>query len=182
MRIEIAIHALALVAAMAVSVPVGAQTIEQRAAEVRQSLASPPPIETVIDRGTRVLGAPAAPAAPPSAAGAATVDPRSFGTSPAPAPAATAGPNLPPMTGGNGTLAPRGSVFVNDPRGTGFLNDTRGAGFLNDTRGTAIIGSPQIPGGIGVRGAVPGLTVIRVPGDGQVSGTSNLVTGDGRAP
>jgi hypothetical protein len=143
---------------------------------VRQSLASPPPIETLIDRGTRVLGSPVA---VPSAAGASTVDPRSFGTSPAPAPAAAAGQNLSPMTG---TLAPRGSVFVNDPRGTGFLNDARGAGILNDTRGTAVIGSPQVTGGIGVRGAVPGLTVIRAPGDGQVTGTSNLVTGSGLAP
>jgi hypothetical protein len=156
--------ALALLVAMAASAPLRAQTIEQRAAEVRQTLASPPPIETVIDRGTRMLNPPAA---APSAAGASTVDPRASGTPPA---AAT---NLTPLTGGTGTLAPGGSVFVNDPRGTGLLNDVRG---------TAIIGSPQITGGIGVRGAVPGLTVIRVPGAGQVTGTSNLITGDGRAP
>lgn len=175
MRTRTAHHALALLAAMAVSVPAGAQTIEQRAAEVRQTLASPQPVETIIDRGTRML---APPAAAPSAAGAPAADPRSFGTSPAPA----AGMSPPPMTGGTGTLAPRGSVFVNDPRGTGFLNDARGAGFLQDANGAAIIGSPQITGGIGVRGAVPGLTVIRVPGAGQVTGTSNLVTGNGLAP
>jgi hypothetical protein len=167
MRIGTAKLPLLLAAAMAVSVPAGAQTIEQRAAEVRQTLAAPPPIETVIDRGTRML---APPAAAPSAAGAPTADPRSFGTSPT------------PLTGGTGTLAPGGSVFVNDPRGTGFLNDARGAGFLHDASGTAIIGSPQITGGIGVRGAVPGLTVNRVPGAGQVTGTSNLVTGNGFAP
>ena len=164
MRIGTARVPLLLVAAMAVSVPAGAQTIEQRAAEVRQTLASPPPIETVIDRGTRML---APPAAAPTAAGASTVDPRTSGTSPAGA------TNLTPLSGGTVTLAPGGSVFVNDPRGTGFLNDVRG---------TAIIGSPQITGGIGVRGAVPGLTVIRVPGAGQVTGTSNLVTGNGLAP
>jgi hypothetical protein len=161
---------LALLVAMAATAPLRAQTIEQRAAEVRQTLASPPPIETVIDRGTRMLNLPAA---APSAAGASRADPRSLGTSPAPAPAAAAGPNLLPMAGGTGTLAPGGSVFVNDPRGTGFLNDVRG---------TAIIGSPQITGGIGVRGTVPGLTVISAPGAGQVTGTSNLITGDGRAP
>jgi hypothetical protein len=175
MRTGTAHHALALLAAMAVSGPAGAQTIEQRAAEVRQTLASPPPIETIIDRGTRML---APPAAAPSAAGASTADPRTFGTSPA----AAGATNLTPLSGGTGTLAPRGSVFVNDPRGTGFLNDARGAGFLQDANGAAIIGSPQISGGIGVRGAVPGLTVIRVPGAGQVTGTSNLVTGNGLAP
>ena len=164
---------LALLVAVAATAPLRAQTIEQRAAEVRQTLASPPPIETVIDRGTRMLNPPAA---APSAAGASTVDPRTPGTPPA---AAT---NLTPLTGGTGTLAPGGSVFVNDPRGTGFLNDARGAGFLHDASGNAIIGSPQITGGIGVRGAVPGLTVIRAPGAGQVTGTSNLVTGNGRAP
>jgi hypothetical protein len=164
MRASYGHYALALLVAMAAGAPLGAQTIEQRAAQVRQTLASPPPIETVIDRGTRTLGPPAAPS---PAAGASTVDPRSSGTSPA---AAT---NLTPLTGGTGTLAPGGSVFVNDPRGTGYLNDVRG---------TAVIGSPQITGGIGVRGAVPGLTVIRAPGAGQVTGTSNLVTGNGLAP
>jgi hypothetical protein len=164
MRASYGHYALALLVAMAAGAPLGAQTIEQRAAQVRQTLASPPPIETVIDRGTRMLAPPAA-ASP--AARASTVDPRSSGTSPA---AAT---NLTPLTGGTGTLAPGGSVFVNDPRGTGYLNDVRG---------TAVIGSPQITGGIGVRGAVPGLTVIRAPGAGQVTGTSNLVTGNGLAP
>jgi hypothetical protein len=175
MRASYGLFALALLVAMAASAPLRAQTIEQRAAEVRQTLASPPPIETVIDRGTRMLNPPAA---APSAAGASRADPRTSGA-PTAAPAAT---NLTPLTGGTGTLAPGGSVFVNDPRGTGFLNDARGAGILNDTRGTAVIGSPQVTGGIGVRGAVPGLTVIRAPGDGQVTGTSNLVTGSGLAP
>lgn len=161
---------LALLAAVAATAPLRAQTIEQRAAQVRQTLASPPPIETVIDRGTRMLN--------PSAAGASTAGP---GTSGIP-PAAAAATNLTPLAGGTGTLAPGGSVFVNDPRGTGFLNDARGAGFLHDASGNAIIGSPQITGGIGVRGAVPGLTVISAPGAGQVTGSSNLVTGDGRAP
>jgi hypothetical protein len=173
MRASCGHYALALLVAMAAGAPLGAQTIEQRAAQVRQTLAAPPPIETVIDRGTRML---APPAAAPSAAGASTVGPHTSGTPPA---AAT---NLTPLTGGTGTLAPGGSVFVNDPRGTGFLNDARGAGFLHDANGTAVIGSPHITGGIGVRGAVPGLTVIRVPGAGQVTGTSNLVTGNGLAP
>ncbi len=168
MRTGTAHHALALLAAMAVGGPVGAQTIEQRAAEVRQTLGAPPPIETVIDRGTRML---APPAAAPSAAGAPTADPRSLGISPAPATAA--GPNLLPLTGGTGTSAPGGSAFVNNPRGTGFLNDSRG---------TAVRGSPELTGGVGVRGLVPGLTVIRQPGDDQVTGTANLVTGTGRAP
>jgi hypothetical protein len=166
MRASCGHFALALLVAMAAGAPLRAQTIEQRAAEVRQTLASPPPIETVIDRGTRMLNPPAA---APSAAGAPTADPRTSGAPPA----AAAATNLTPLTGGTGTLAPGGSVFVNGPRGTGFLNDVQG---------TAIIGSPQITGGIGVRGAVPGLTVIRVPGAGQVTGTSNLVTGNGLAP
>ena len=166
MRASYSHHALAVLVAMAAGAPLRAQTIEQRAAQVREALASPPPIETIIDRGTRILGPPAA-ASP--AAGASTVDPRTSGTPPA----AAAATNLTPLIGGTGTLAPGGSVFVNDPRGTGYLNDVRG---------TAVIGSPQITGGIGVRGAVPGLTVIRVPGAGQVTGTSNLVTGNGLAP
>lgn len=174
MRTRSALHALALLVAMATSVPVGAQTIEERAAQVRQTLASPPPIETVIDRGTRVLGQPAV---APSSTVAPKIDPRLISNSIAPAAFEAIGATNPrPASGAPGltnATTPRGAAFVNDPRGTGFLNDARG---------TAVRGSPEITGGVGVRGAVPGLTVIRQPGDDQVTGTANLVTGTGRAP
>lgn len=147
--------------------PVVAQSMDERAAQVRQTLGAPPPIETVIDRGTRVLGQPQA---APSASGAPTVDPRLVGGSATPAspsPASAGAPAVPAgvgMPGLSGTTSPRGTAFVNDPRGTGFLNDARGTG-------TA-----------GARAPMPGLRVVPQAGDGQVTGTSNLVTGDGRAP
>jgi hypothetical protein len=175
-------HALALLVAVAASAA-SAQTIEERAARVRQTLASPPPLETVIDRGTRVLGQPAAAAI---SAVAPKVDPRLITNSIAPAfdaigyeasgYQASGSANPQPVSGAPGltnTATSRGAAFVNDPRGTGFLNDTRG---------TAVQGSPELTGGVGVRGAMPGLTVIRQPGDDQVTGTANLVTGTGRTP
>jgi hypothetical protein len=174
MRIRSASPALALLAVLAVGAPVGAQTIEERAAQVRRTLATPPPIETVIDRGTRVLGQPAAAAV---SAVAPQIDPRLLSNTIAPAAFEAIGATNPrPANGTPGLTAnptPRGAAFVNDPRGTGFLNDTRG---------TAVQGSPELTGGVGVRGAMPGLTVIRQPGDDQVAGTANLVTGTGRTP
>ncbi len=173
MRASSAPHILALLVVMAASVPVGAQTIEERAAQVRRTIASPPPVETVIDRGTRVLGQPGA--APPSAV-APQIDPRLVANSIAPAVGAVGTPNPQPTIGAPGltsATSPRGAAFVNDPRGTGFLNDARG---------TAARASPEVTGGVGVRGAVPGLTLIRQPGDDQVTGTANLVTGTGRTP
>jgi hypothetical protein len=58
---------IALAAAAAAAAQ--AQTLEQRAAEVRGTLASPPPIETVIERGTAAINraVTAAPAASPAA-------------------------------------------------------------------------------------------------------------------
>jgi hypothetical protein len=147
-----------VLAAVLVSVvtPVAAQTIEDRAAQVRQTLAAPPPLETVIDRGTRVFGQPqAAPA----------VDPRLVGGSATPSTQTPASPGVPAavgMPGLTGTTSPRGTAFVNDPRGTGFLNDSRGTG-------TA-----------GARTMMPGLKAVPQASDGQVTGTSNLVTGNGR--
>ena len=166
-------RALMLLAIMAACAPAGAQTIEERAAQVRQSLASPPPIETVIDRGTRVLGQPAA---APSPTAAPQIDPRLLSNRIAPAFDSIGSVNPQPASGAPGlstNATPRGAAFVNDPRGTGFLNNSRG---------TSVQGSPEVTGGVGVRGAVPGLTVIRQPGDDQVTGTANLVTGSGRAP
>ena len=174
MPIRPARPALALLAVLAVSAPVGAQTIEERAAQVRRTLATPPPIETVIDRGTRVLGQPAVAAAVSTVAP--QIDPRLLSNSIAPAFESIGSVNPQPMSGAPGlttTATPRGAAFVNDPRGTGFLNDTRG---------TAVRGSPEVTGGVGVRNAMPGLTVIRQPGDDQVTGTANLVTGTGRTP
>lgn len=157
------IRVLALGSALAVGVPATAQSLEDRAAQVRQTLGAPPPVETVIDRGTRVLGQPQA---APAARAAPAVDPRlvsGSATSAAPSPASPGIPAAVGMPGLTSTTSPRGTAFVNDPRGTGYLNDARGTG---------------LPG---ARTAMPGLTVIQQPGDGQVTGTSNLVTGNGRA-
>jgi hypothetical protein len=167
--------ALALLAVLAVGAPVGAQTIEERAAQVRRTLATPPPIETVIDRGTRVLGQPAVAAAVSTVAP--QIDPRLLNNAIAPAAFEAIGATNPRPAGGTLGLTPNPT-----PRGAAFVNDPRGTGFLNDSRGTAVRGSPEITGGVGVRGAVPGLTVIRQPGDDQVTGTANLVTGTGRTP
>jgi hypothetical protein len=151
---------------IAVVTPAAAQSIDDRAAQVRQTLAAPPPVETVIDRGTRVLGQPQA---APAASVAPTVDPRLVSGSATPAsqsPASASAPAVPAasgMPGLTGTTSPRGTAFVNDPRGTGFLNDSRGTG-------TA-----------GARTPMPGLRAVPQAGDGQVTGTSNLVTGNGRA-
>jgi hypothetical protein len=166
MPIRSAWPALALLAVLAVSAPVGAQTIEERAAQVRRTLATPPPIETVIDRGTRVLGQPAVAAA--VSAVAPQIDPRLLNNAIAPAAFEAIGATHPRPAGGTPGLTPNPTP--------------RGAAFVNDSRGTAVRGSPEITGGVGVRGAVPGLTVIRQPGDDQVTGTANLVTGTGRTP
>jgi hypothetical protein len=154
---------LALAFALAVGNPAAAQSLEDRTAQVRQSLGAPPPVETVIERGTRVLGEPRA---APAASAAPSVDPRLVGggaTPSAPSPASPGVPAAVGMPGLTNTTSPRGTAFVNDPRGTGYLNDARGTG---------------LPG---ARTAMPGLTVLKAPGDGQVTGTSNVITGNGRA-
>lgn len=148
---------------VAVVTPAASQTIEDRAAQVRQTLGAPPPVETVIDRGTRVLGQPQA---APAASLAPAVDPRLVSGSATPSTQTPASPGVPAavgMPGLTGTTSPRGTAFVNDPRGTGFLNDSRGTG-------TA-----------GARTLMPGLKAVQPAADGQVTGTSNLVTGNGRA-
>jgi hypothetical protein len=148
---------------VAVVTPAAAQTIEDRAAQVRQTIAAPPPVETVIDRGTRMLGQPQA---APAASVAPAADPRLVSGSATPAGQAPTSAGVPAavgMPGLTGTTSPRGTAFVNDPRGTGFLNDSRGTG-------TA-----------GARTPMPGLRAVPQAGDGQVTGTSNLVTGNGRA-
>jgi hypothetical protein len=154
---------LVLAFALAVGVQAAGQSLEDRAAQVLRTLGAPPPVETVIDRGARVLGEPRV---APAASATPSVDPRLVGGSAASSVPSPASPGVPAAVGMPGltdTTSPRGTAFVNDPRGTGYLNDARGTG---------------LPG---ARTAMPGLTVIRPPGDGQVTGTSNLVTGNGRA-
>jgi hypothetical protein len=151
---------------LAVFAQAAAQTIEDRAARVRETLAAPPPVETVIDRGMRVLGEAQA---GPAAGAVPGVDPRlvsgnAAASTPAAAAPTTAGvPAAVGMPGLTTTTSPRGTAFSNDPRGTGFLNDSRGTG-------TA-----------GARSPMPGLRSVQPQADGQVIGTSNLVTGNGRA-
>jgi hypothetical protein len=150
---------IALVLALAAGAPALAQTIEERAAQVQRALGVPPPTETTIDRGTRVLGQPGtAPAAAPAQA----IDPRLLGGS------STGGGSV------NGTAPASATPAAGAPRPTGFMNDPRGTGFLNDSRGT---------GTAGARGTdMPGLTVIKPADSDQVGGTSNVVTGTGRSP
>jgi hypothetical protein len=153
--------ALAAVAAALIGPPALAQTIEERAAQVQRALATPPPTEMTIDRGTRVLGQPGV---APAAAPVPTVDPRLTSGGAASTSSST---TLQPATGAAGAAgpgAPRPTGFVNDPRGTGFLNDTRGAG------------------GVAARSGMPGLVVVQPAGADQVTGTANLVTGSDRSP
>jgi hypothetical protein len=91
--------------AAAVTAP-QAQTLEQRAAEVRGTLESPPPIETVIDRGTSVINR--------------TINP-------APAPAASTGapavqvlPAAPGLTGRLNAQPPN-PVTLDNPRGSALM-------------------------------------------------------------
>ena len=143
-----------------------AQTIEERAARVREQMesASPPPVETIIDRGTRVLGEPPAAAAAPSRSPG--VDSR-LGSGVQVAPDVNDRMNrllirgLPssqiPSTG----ASPSATFSVDDPRGIGRPGPLPNAGRL------------------GVKDYAPGKLVIRAGTDGQVTGTSNLITGSG---
>jgi hypothetical protein len=134
------------------------QTIEQRAAEVLNTLASPPTVETVIDRGTTVVGRQLNPV------------PASPQVIPAPAARTLAIQPVQTSSDGDGGELPaidtRGTVFVDDPRGTAFMNDARGIG---------LTGAPAwLPNAKGP--AVPGLVTRSISSGRAVRGTSNVVT------
>jgi hypothetical protein len=62
----VSIRALAVAPVAAIAffaAPALGQTLEERAAQVRQQIDPPPPAETVIDRGTRQIVQPVVPAA-----------------------------------------------------------------------------------------------------------------------
>jgi hypothetical protein len=158
------VRALAVLVLFVLVAEAPAQTIQERAAEVRRSLEgdaadvrrtiqSPPPIETVIDRGTRVV-VPTPP--PPQPVSPATV----VNSQPA-------GQANVPVSSGIGTATnrlnvnglPAASAPVIDPRST-----------------TRITLDPRTAG---LRNFPPGVLVIHGAKDGQVSGASNLFTGSG---
>jgi len=154
---------LAIVAAVA-----HAQTLEQRAAEVLNTLAAPPTVETVINQGTTVIGrqpnlVPASPQVTPAPA-APTLAIQPIQTSPN-------------VSGGESpAFDTRGTVFVDDTRGTAFMNDARGIGltgappWLPNAKGPAVPGLVTITRGQGVRGAG---NVVTLPRTASPAGDSN---------
>jgi hypothetical protein len=155
--------AIAPVAAIALFAPSAlGQTLEERAAQVRRSMDSPPPTEMVIDRGTQQIGQPAVPAATSTTPSGST-EPRR----------ATEGVPLSPaaverMNRVLGTGVPGVPVDHSNPRG---------AVFVNDPRGSAVLGAPQGQGPTLLKGYVPGVLTTNGSGAGRVGGTSNLSTG-----
>ena len=144
--------AAAIVLAIAVSTAQG-QTIEQRAADVRRTLA-PPPVETVIERANAPLTQSATPA-------------------PAPAPVQSIPPLQPQAVHAAPEPADRPDTIFSSP---GSVDDPRGTAFVNDPRGTAIIGVPPGMSSTRVPGYVPG--IVTYPTRGQpVRGARNLSTG-----
>ena len=140
------------------------QTLENRAADVRRTIESPPPVETVIDRGTRVVEQP--PAAPP------------------PSPLARPAESTPSGQGAV-QLSPEVNERMNRllTRSTPGLRvdqtDTGGAGFAASPAGAA---RPGLSGNVGFRDFPPGVLVVHGANGGQGTGVSNLVTGGGISP
>jgi hypothetical protein len=146
----------ALVLAIGVSAAQG-QTIEQRAADVRRTLAPPPPVETVIERGN----APLTPSATPTPAPALVV------------PTASVPARQPEALQAVGESADRTNTIFGSP---GSVNDPRGTVFVDDPRGTAIMGVPPGMSSNRMPGYVPG--IVTYPTRGQpVRGARNLSTG-----
>lgn len=164
-RSILVVRTLAFLALIAVIADASAQTIQERAAEVRRSLEgdaaevrrtiqSPPPVETVIDRGTRVV-APTPPAPQ---------------TAPAVSPVVNSQPT--------GQVGVPVSSEIGAPTTRLNLNGApAGSGTVIDPRSTARIGLD--PSAVGLRNFPPGVLVIRGANGGQVSGASNLFTGSG---
>lgn len=155
--------AIAPVAAIALfAASAHGQTLEERAAQVRQHIESPPPIETVIDRGTRQIGQPAVPAATSTTPSGST-EPR----------LSTEGVQLSPA------FVERMNRLLNAgmPGAHVDYSSPRGAGFVDNPRGSAVLGAPQSAVPNGLKGHVPGVLMMNGPGAGRVGGTSNLSTG-----
>lgn len=164
-------------AILAVAAGASAQTIEERAAQVRQSLEdraadvrrtmeSPAPVETSVDRGTRVVQPPAAP--PQSSA----VTP-STGSTPS---GQVAVPVSPEVNERMNRLLTRSTPGLRVDQ-----TDSGGAG-VTDPSGAPRPGMPGNFGTVGLRDFPPGVLVIRGVNGGQGTGVSNLVTGGGTTP
>jgi hypothetical protein len=165
MRRRTSIRAGIVAIALAAPAAVG-QTLEERAARVRELIEPPPPVETVIDRGTRTIGRPAP--ASPSASPAATSDSRltAEGVQLAPEVAERLQRLL------NGSM-PNVQVDYSDPRRSAFADDTRGAALRTPMQGAG----PTWFGGY-----APGILVNRGGDSDRVGGTANLRTGGAIAP
>jgi hypothetical protein len=141
-----------------------AQTIEERAARVREEMSTPPSVETVIDRGTRVIGAP--PAAAAATSRSPGVDAR-LG-----AEGAQVGPDFNERMN---RLLIRGLPSAQIPS-TGA---PPGTASVDDARGVGRSGPLPNQGRLWIKDYAPGKLVTRAGTDGQVTGTSNLITGSG---
>ena len=143
------------------------QTLQDRAAEVRRTIESPPPVETVIDLGTRVIGKP--PTGPQSTATNPT-DSRLVGEG-----------GLPLAPGFNERM---NRLFTGAVPGVRFDQpNAKGAALIADPQGAARLGnSLDLGAPSGMRNYAPGILVIRGANDGQVTGASNLFTGNGPTP
>jgi hypothetical protein len=159
---------VSVLAVFAVAANAFAQTLEDRAADVRRTIEAPPPVETVIDRGSRVVAPQrAAPQSAPVAR---------------PAEAVLPGQRAVP-------LAPE----VNDRINRLLMRDTPGlrveridagaTGLVVSPTGAAPLpGTPGSSGTVGLGGFPPGVLVVGGGKGGQVTGASNLVTGSGVSP
>jgi hypothetical protein len=161
-----ALSVLAVLAAAASASVASAQTIEDRAAAVRRTIESPPPVETVIDRGSRVIGQP--PPATQTTSPSGPVDSR---------PATQGGVPTSPATG-----APANRVLSTGTPGVLMVQPAAsGETVVVDPRSTGRIGIPLDPRAVGFRDFPPGVLVIRHGNGGQGTGVSNLSTGNGQS-
>jgi hypothetical protein len=163
-------------AILAVAAGVSAQTLEERAAQVRQSLEdrtanvgrameSPAPVEASIDRGTRVVQPPAAPQT-------SAVTPPTEST--------LSGQGAVPVSPEVNERMNR--LLMRSTPGLRVDQTDAGRAGVADPSGVPRPGAPGNFGTVGLREFPPGVLVIRGANGGQGTGVSNLVTGGGTTP
>jgi hypothetical protein len=145
-------RSLVPLALAAVTAAAQAQTLEQRAAEVRNTLAAPPPVETVIQSGPAAVGRAVSPAAAASAPA----------TAPIAAPTAVQTPTIQPVPASPELTGRTNALFGGQPAGS-------------DGRGIGVTGTPQWLSNPRVPTHIPGIFTPATSGQ-TVRGASNLTT------